>query len=168
MTTEEHDTAYKVRRITDLACVLVFAAVLIVPLAGFLFDWHPVTPPVQPALRLGKPHPAMTPLQTFPERFEGYFDRHLGFRERLVRWNNAITVLWLRTDPATRIRDREGDEAGPKARSGWGRVMLGDDGWLFYLARFSEKSFRGLDPLGSQQIGKTKALSACRPTRHNI
>jgi alginate O-acetyltransferase complex protein AlgJ len=152
MTDPEHDTAHSVRRTTDLACVLAFAVVLVVPLAGFLFDWHPVTPPVQPALRQGKPLPAVTPLRTLPERFEGYFDRHLGFREQMVRWNNAITVLWLHTDPATRIRHREGDGARPKAKSGWGRVMLGDDGWLFYLARFSEKSFRGLDPLGSQDL----------------
>ena len=152
MTNPEHVRAHSNRRITDLVCVLAFGALLILPLAGFLLNSHTTASPMERALGLKNPHPAISPLRTFPERFEGYFDQHLGFREQLVRWNNGVTVLWLRTNPSTRIRDRERDEARPESAFGGGRVMLGDDGWLFYLPRFSEKSFRCLEPLGHREL----------------
>lgn len=132
--------------VTDLVCVVAFCAILFLPLAGFLFDWHPVTPPVAPHHRAGKPLPPLRPANTFPERFERYFDKHLGFRQQMVRWNNAIVVLVLRSHPTTRVR--LGD--GPGVASG--RVFLGKDGWLYFLASFSEDSFRGLDPLSEGEV----------------
>lgn len=145
------DSIHKIRRITDRICVLVFAIGLTLPLVGFILDWHPVVPPMPPTLREGKPQPALNPPRSFSQRFERYFDRHLGFRERMVRWNNAVTVLWLNTDPTTRIRNQE-DEEEVAAWLNPGSVKMGSDGWMFYLEQFSAKSFRGLDPMKSREL----------------
>ncbi len=151
MTRTDDESVRKIRRIADLTCVVAFSVGLMLPLAGFVLDWHPVIPPIPPTLREGKPQPALNPLATFSQRFERYFDRHLGFRERMVRWNNAVTVLWLRTDSTTRVRNQ--DSAGDFAdQFNPGRVKMGSDGWMFYLPQFSANGFRGLDPMVSRDL----------------
>jgi len=52
-------------------------------------------------------------LQTFPSRFEKFFNDHFGFRDQLLRLNNYYKVCVLRTSPV-------------------GKVIIGRDGWLFF------------------------------------
>ena len=141
----------RLRSVTDLACVVLFSAALALPLLGFVFDWHPVVPPEKPLHRADAPLPELYPLDGLATRIDRYFQVHLGFRQRLVRWNSAVTLLWLHTSPETRIRDRDDLYLNP-GRSMFGDVILGREGWLFYFAPFSEDSLRGLDPMGPEVV----------------
>lgn len=104
--------AFRIRRIANIATVIVFVLALVIPLYGFLFreqlpldenrDRHPFPP-----LAL-KRHV----VQDFPKWFGMYFKDRVGYRDVLLRWHQYATYRWFDT---------------PVSSQAW----LGKDGWVY-------------------------------------
>ncbi len=78
-------------------------------------------------------------LESFPGRFNAFFNDHLGFRDRLIKTYNYIKVFWLHTSPVK-------------------KVLLGKDGWLYYTAVKSIEDYRGLEILSEEEKLKEKLI----------
>ena len=64
-------------------------------------------------------------LETYPGRFEQYYDDNFGFRGFLTYWHNYIRMFWFRSSPTD-------------------RVILGSDGWLFFGENAARMSYQRL------------------------
>lgn len=80
-----------------------------------------------------------TSLESFPTRFETYFDDHLGFRDQLIKIFNYCKVFGLEKSPVK-------------------KVLLGQNGWLYYTEVQSIEDYRGLSPLPESEMLKEKLI----------
>ncbi|MFZ5812718.1 MAG: hypothetical protein ACOY4F_11790, partial [Thermodesulfobacteriota bacterium] len=115
--------ASPLRRVITLCGILVFAALVCLPLADGFFH-------LSPRVNIMEPDPGAPPGLTFdPSTWSrgirvlrgGYLERVFGFRRLLVRAQNALDILWLHSS----TEDRS--------------VLAGRDGWLF-LARENKET----------------------------
>lgn len=86
--------------------------------------------------------PAMGPnlaeFATYPTRFEKFFSDHFGLRNRMVLANNYIMSNLLYTSPA------------PK-------VIIGQDGWLYYAPTPTLEAYRGMAPFSAEGLQQWQA-----------
>lgn len=128
------------RRVITLCGILVFAALVCLPLADGFFH-------LSPRVNIMEPDPGAPPGLTFdPSTWSrgirvlrgGYLERVFGFRKLLVRAQNALDIFWLRSS----TEDRS--------------VIAGRDGWLF-LARENKETnvvedYRAIHPFSPAQL----------------
>ena len=99
----------------DAALVAVFLISISLPLAGmilrldsgFVLEENRVLA-ARPELKLDRPS-----LAQFPAKFEAYFNDQLGFRKRLINWQNILKVAVLGVSPSP-------------------NVILGRNQWLYW------------------------------------
>jgi len=124
-----------VRVSADAMLIILFAVVLLLPVAEQLIGIDHTTAPVEkrrlakrPALRLD----AET-LDGFPERFTAYYRDNFGFRNRLIRWHNRVKVRWLHASPSA-------------------NVVLGNNGYLYFAGGDTMEYYRSVKPLSPEEL----------------
>ena len=75
---------------------------------------------------------------SFPERFDAYFNDNFGLRKLLLRLNSNFTAVMLGRSPSD-------------------KVVFGKDDWLFYAGDNSIELYRNQRPLSSLQLDNTRA-----------
>lgn len=90
--------------------ILVFAALIFLPLAQMLTGVIPVTPVSENRALAPAPGPA-TPLERLPRAANDWFNDHFGLRPLLIRLKTQVDYSLFGTSD---------------------RVLVGSDGWLFY------------------------------------
>jgi len=139
------------RRVPDLVLIVVFALAISLPLIGFFAGWNPDAGLKELRVPASAPGWALdsASLRSFPARSEAYFLDHFGFRDHLIRLNNAALMLGLNDSPHT-ARDRIADAQfhDPLGRF----ILLGRDRWLFYFPPRVSSDWRGLRPLSRESL----------------
>ena len=100
----------------DVLQIVLFAVALLLPSIGFLAginDFDLMAENRRPAERPDAPE-TFADWQAFPEKFEGYFDDHFGFRSYLLGRDKRLEWLGRRTDV---------------------EIQVGREGWLFQGTR---------------------------------
>lgn len=155
-------------RLDDRLTLAALALALWLPLLGLAFSWQAdvvLHENREPAPRPGLPA-SVADVRTWAPRFERWFDDHLGFRNVLIRWNNAVSVLWLRVNPRTHV----GPDAAPLdvtrgADPFTSRAVVGRDSWIYYFGPGMMADFRGVDPLPPETVAAwRRTLDAHRDT----
>lgn len=80
---------------------------------------------------------------SFPERFDAYFNDNFGLRKLLLRLNSNFTTVMLGRSPSD-------------------KVVFGKDDWLFYAGDNSIELYRNQRPLSSLQLDNTRRALALR------
>jgi len=123
------------RQVFDLAWTFLFASACL--LIGWVSITHPT--PMDKLVHEARPLTPFPPLQNiddwkrFPERFEAYFEDRLVCRESLLNWHATIKVRGL------------GVSSSPK-------VILGEDGWLFFDASQEPHRVVSDSPIAQAQL----------------
>ncbi len=124
----------RTRRATEIALVLMFLAIISLPLAGKLLPTtgaFALTENRRPA-----PFPGIElkgwSIVSFPRRFERYWNDSFAFRWYLIRWH-SMSKLALGVSPS------------PKA-------LVGRDGFLFYAGEQSVDYFRAVKPFTAREL----------------
>jgi hypothetical protein len=81
--------------------------------------------------------------ETFPQRFDAYFNDHFGFRTLLLRLNSNVGALMLGRLPSD-------------------KVIFGKDNWLFFAGEEGLKLYRNERPLSSVQLDDARAALSLR------
>ena len=81
--------------------------------------------------------------ESFPQRFDDYFNDHFGLRKLLLRLNTNINALMLGRLPSD-------------------RVILGRDDWLFYAGEESLELYANKRPLSGAQLDDARESLARR------
>lgn len=84
--------------------------------------------------------------ESFPQRFDDYFNDHFGLRTLLLRLNTNVGALMLGRLPSN-------------------RVILGKDDWLFYAAEDSLDLYANKRPLSGAQLEDARESLAARVRR---
>lgn len=110
-------TLHTVKRAFDAFAVVLFAAVISLPLITALTSSGEDIRRTEKRTATEFPDLALNQesLSTFPQRFQAFYDDRFGFREQLIRLHNLIKVFVFSVSPSE-------------------RVVLGKSGWLFYSA----------------------------------
>jgi hypothetical protein len=96
-----------------LGIIIVFYILLSLPLLQQNILFIPEYQLTENRILESFPNISLKDLDTFPKRFESYFNDHFGFRPTLVRLNSIIKVFVFRN---THVGD----------------VIIGKDNWLFF------------------------------------
>ncbi|NEW95434.1 alginate O-acetyltransferase [Rhodopseudomonas sp. BR0G17] len=80
---------------------------------------------------------------SFPERFDAYFNDNFGLRKLLLRLNSNFTTVMLGRSPSD-------------------KVVFGKDDWLFYAGDNSIELYRNQHPFSTLQLANTEAALALR------
>ncbi len=120
----------KIRTIFNIILVMIFFAVICLPVLGNIFDISPDLTGNEK--RLLTPFPEIAPkrrvIKKFPRRFEAFFNDHFGFRTPLIRF-----FSWYKIDLF-----------GISSSS---KVIFGKDDWLFFAGDGVIDTYRCLKPL---------------------
>jgi hypothetical protein len=81
--------------------------------------------------------------ETFPQRFDAYFDDNFGLRKLLLRLNSTVNAALLGRSPSN-------------------KVIFGQDKWLFYAGEESIELYRNQRPLSSLQLSEAREALALR------
>jgi hypothetical protein len=102
-------------RSANLALIVVFLAVTVLPAAGTLAGFDGADPVAENREMAHLPplEATWTSLSRFPSGLSMWFEDHFAFRAGLVRWDAAVRMFALKQSPSS-------------------DVLLGNDGWLFY------------------------------------
>lgn len=84
--------------------------------------------------------------ESFPQRFDDYFNDHFGLRTLLLRLNTNVGALLLGRLPSN-------------------RVILGKDDWLFYAGEESLELYANKRPLSGAQLDDARESLAARVRR---
>lgn len=125
----------RLRRWEERAIIGVFVAALWLPLLGLVLDLD--GGPARTENRTLAPAPTLSAdpadLVRLPVRFGRYFADHFGFRNALVRMHARLSVEWLGVSPDP-------------------RVVLGDEGWLYFAGEGAMEAWRGDAPLSAGEL----------------
>lgn len=72
-------------------------------------------------------------LESWPDRFEAWYDDRLGFRDWMIRSWARLSIGVFGVSPSDQL-------------------IVGESGWLFYGDRHDVEHYRGLDPLSSGEL----------------
>lgn len=82
-------------------------------------------------------------IRAFPRGFEDYLNDHFRFRATLIHWRSRIMVQLLKKS------------SNPK-------VLLGEQGWLFYKGAGMQDDFLGADPFSPADLDAVRRLFEAR------
>jgi len=134
--------------------VAVFLVAIWVPFLGFLLGWPA---PWIEENRPRAPYPTLEATResivSYPARAAAAFGDRFGFRDHLIRWNNAVTLLWLRDSMTLQ-------GPNPMATDFWQatgeqprRLVNGGGRWFFHFSPRMMANQRGLVPLDAPAVG---------------
>ena len=128
------------RRIADTAAISVFALVVWLPTGDWLFGLDNAPAPQEKRALAKKPGlgRGQGGIVTYPKRYEAYFNDHFGYRKRLIRWHNRWRAKWFGAPPT------------------W-LVLVGKDGWLYYVGARAIDCHRGIDPFSDADLAAWQA-----------
>jgi alginate O-acetyltransferase complex protein AlgJ len=144
-----------VRRWTDGAIIALFCAGMTVPLATQLSGWS--TPDSEstenrraaefPQLEF-RQHglvslPRKASLIEFPEKFEAYFNDHLGLRRELIRCYSMAKVAGLAPGALSNLTVGK-QQLAP--------VIVGREGWLYYTGESAMENYRRTSPFTTAEL----------------
>jgi hypothetical protein len=134
-----------VRRVTDRCLIVLFVAVLWLPLTGRLLGVELLpglseNRPLTPLPELGWD---TTQLATFPRQFDAYYGDHFGFRNLLIRCLSLARVDGLRVSSSP-------------------NVILGRRGWLFFTPEAVGADYRAVTPLTPRQLQEWQRVLEAR------
>ena len=120
---------------TNLAVAISCSLLLCLPVLGMIFPTLDTTPRLAENRNLAdNPSLSWASLSSYPKQFENYFNDHFGYRNLLIRLQIDFN------DKVLNIEDK-----GLKA-------FKGMDGWIFYAGNRTVESYRGFNPLSSDQL----------------
>ena len=82
-------------------------------------------------------------LAAFPARFDAACADRFGFRGHLIRWHNIVSTRWLGMSPSE-------------------KVVIGQQGWLYYAGERTMDDYRATEPLTSAALDEWQAAIAAR------
>lgn len=130
------------RKAVNVIFVLVFFALTAIPLLNTALGENSRLLVLEKRTVVQPPRFSLDELDTFPRRFETYFNDVFGFRTQLINLHNRLTIKVFKTSPT------------PK-------VIVGKDGWLFYRSERSSdgntiQDYQGLVPYSPRQLRRIK------------
>jgi hypothetical protein len=140
-----NDRPATVRRVTDCCLIVLFVAVLWLPLTGRLLglDLLPALSENRPPAPLPKLDWDPSVFANFPRQFDAYYADHFGFRDLLIRGLSLARVDWLRVSSSP-------------------YVILGRRGWLFFAPEPVGVDYRTAAPLTARQLEAWQRLLEAR------
>lgn len=120
----------KIRTILNIILVMVFFAVICLPVLGSIFNISPDL--TWNEKRMLEPFPEIAlkrrAIKKFPRRFEAFFNDHFGFRAPLIRFFSWYKINLFGISSSS-------------------KVIFGKDGWLFFAGSRVIESYRCIKPL---------------------
>ncbi len=103
-----------IRKIADIALVVLFMLAIWLPLADELFGLDKSKKPIEKRRLAERPdfRWSWDDFLEYPSKYESYFNDHFGFRNWFINWHNHMKVQWL------------GSVSSPK-------VIKGKNDWFF-------------------------------------
>ncbi len=134
----------------DLIIVIIFISFLVLPsiLFWFVKDKFDNTNYENRTLS-SKPEFTFKDITKYPESYENYFNDHLPFKNQIRKVKSSIyyNVLGISTTP---------------------RVIIGDDGWMFYTGELSMQDFRKIEKCTEEDEAQlTKSLQEVKKELFN-
>jgi alginate O-acetyltransferase complex protein AlgJ len=128
-------TAPRIQRISNLLLIGLFLMGIWLPLADWAFhlDQSPPLPRNFRPAKLPRPEFDLKRIAEYPEKFERYYNEHLGFRKTLIRWNNLFHVQVLGVSPL------------PTA-------IVGEKGWLYLGRGYEYEYYRSARPFTREEL----------------
>ncbi len=133
-----------VYKISDSILIVAFIAGLWLPMLGFFFRDEGANKLGEKRLLAKPPVPGKDSLKAIPEKFESFYRDHFGFRSNLVRGHNWLKYKMLKGGSV-------------------GKVMIGQDDWLFLTEKNIIANFLGHNKLTQNQL---KQLTNLLQRRH--
>jgi hypothetical protein len=140
----------KMKQVGKLAVVLSFLLMLWLPIVASKMNFSSDYKMLGNNRTEEPPDIKRVPLSEFPRLYEKYFNDNFGLRSSLIRYNNLLKVVLLKTSPMA-------------------KVILGKNGFLFYDSDHypgdgvTIKDHRGLAPLTDDELERIrKRLEANR------
>jgi len=127
-----------------MVAAVIVAVLLVLPLIAWIFPAVNIEPEVYENRSMWpKPFLSVTGIDTYPMRFEGYFNDRFGYRKLMVQTNNRVKYDVFRV-------------------SGSDKVIVGKDGWLFYNAGSINYDYRGITRLSAEELEKFREVFESR------
>ncbi len=154
----------KIRTLSNIAIVVMFVAAIWLPLAESALRLDPGV-----HLRKGADEPmpvlndfSFDAIRQYPKQFEAYYDKHFGFRGRLVLWNNIVSLFWLRSplpvpDKITTHSTPTSHGASDTMYAGW-KFALGEDRFLFLDLDGTMEYYRNLRPFTDADLERWRIV----------
>ena len=136
------------RILADFILIGIFLLGLWLPLIDNLLHIDPAPDLYENRYLAPYPDPEFSwkSLNSYPDKFEDYYNDHFGFRKSLIRWHNGIKIFGLGVSPRTRT-------AGESGQNGiYPEVILGKKEWLFFGQDGLIEDYRGQEPLSIHQL----------------
>jgi alginate O-acetyltransferase complex protein AlgJ len=154
----------KLRTFSNAVVAAMFVAAIWLPLADSALR-------LDPGVHLregdGEAMPALEDVSRhaigqYPKRFEAYYDKHFGFRGRLVLWHNIVNLFWLNSplpapDAITVHSTPTSHDASGTMYAGW-KFVMGKDNWLFCDLDGTMEYFRNLRPFTQDSLEQWKSV----------
>jgi len=86
-----------------------------------------------------KPKLELKNIDTYPEKFESFYNDNFGFRQKLISLNSILKVKLFHTSPKS------------------DRAIVGKDNWLFYWKNGIRNSYLNKNPFDGEDLGKLGA-----------
>ena len=132
--------------------VALFVVAIWLPLLGFFLGWPP---PWLNENRVRQPLPDLeatrASIVSYPGRFAAAFGDRFGFRDHLIRWNNAVTLLWLH-DSMTMQGGASGVDFWQAEGGQPRRIVNGGGEWFFHFTPIMMADQRGLPPADASAV----------------
>jgi alginate O-acetyltransferase complex protein AlgJ len=135
----------KLRAVSDTLIIVLFLVTISLPeLINFLRPSQALVAAENRPL-VPKPELKWNPetLDTFPARYEAYYNDHFGLRHTLIHWLNVSQSLWLKTSTS------------PK-------VIIGKHGWLFYTIEPVGNDYPSQKPFSPEELARWLRMLECR------
>ena len=147
--------ASSIRHFTNVAVVALFVAALALPLTAQLSGLSQTAsvqtenraaaelPRIEVRWRGPIPWPRKRSMLAFPSRFETYYNDHFGFRRQLVQSYNLARLAGC--TPSVLASPVAGQSTGTP-------VVVGREGWLYYLGDHDIETYRCAKPFSRQEL----------------
>ena len=147
--------ADRLRRAANVTVVVLFLSALALPLIAQLSGLSQAAsvqtekrqaaalPQLELRWRGPLPWPRKRSLLAFPTRFEAYYNDHFGFRRQLVQSYNLARLAGC--TPSVLASPVAGQSTGTP-------VVVGREGWLYYLGDHDIETYRCAKPFSQQEL----------------
>jgi len=119
----------------DKGFTAVFFLILVLPFLDDIFSLDGYN--IKEKRKLAqKPNFSYELINSYPSGFENYFNDHFGFRNAMISAGGTLKAKVFKTSPREE------------------KVILGNEGWLFYWEGASKNSFYNKNPFEHDDLGK--------------
>jgi len=133
----EPESTSLARRVADIVVAVCLCGGMLAPLAKRLVTGAGDEASVQAERRVAAAHPelewTLAALEGFPADYEAWLSDAFAFRRTLLRWHNALLLIWLGAAPNERL-------------------LVGPDRWIFLRDDGALDSWRGVRPFTPREL----------------